>query len=174
MRTMDQEKDSIICDLDGTIALDIHRAHHLHPTHAPDCLAVEVSVHESCPSCGRKKRDWATYFSLCGSDEPNWAVIDVLRLLWEDGYRIHILSGRTASVQDVTEKWLREHAVPHHTLRMRDTDDRTDDHILKPRWAAELGLSPQVVRVVFEDRQRVVDAWRHLGYDVFQVAPGKF
>lgn len=187
MQAVDREKDTVICDLDGTIALDIHRAHHLHPPHKEGCAqriyltgngTTETDglegprVHTPC-NCGWK-RDWATYFSLCGSDEPNWPVIGILRLLWKDGYNIRILTGRSLSVRDVTEEWLLKHAVPYHTLIMRAVDSRIDDHILKPKWAEEKGYFPSNTLVVFEDRQRVVDAWRAKGYSVFQVAPGNF
>lgn len=117
MPSVDREKDTVICDLDGTIALDTHRNHFLHLPHEKGCSIQDNHGRGFC-DCGWK-RDWTSYFSACGSDEPNWVVIDMLRLLWEDGYNIRILSGRSASVQATTEKWLREHAVPHHSLRLR-------------------------------------------------------
>lgn len=182
MPAVDREKDTIICDLDGTIALDVHRNHYLHPPHKEKCdVNWEEAKKRQRPgydllrvcSCGWK-RDWTTYFSLCGSDDPNWPVIDTLRLYWEDGYNIRILSGRSASVQDVTEKWLRQHGVPYHTIRLRDRDCRIDDHILKIKWAEEMGYFPSNVLTVFEDRSRVVEAWRNAGYSCFQVAQGLF
>lgn len=174
MRRVDSEKDTVICDLDGTIALDIHRSWHLHPPHAKDCPTPGVTSQVACPSCGRKKRDWESYFRECGGDEPNWAVIHMLRLLWEDGYNIRLLTGRNSNVSVLTEEWLRSYSVPYHTIKMRADGDFTDDHILKPKWAEEAGYFPSNTLVVFEDRQRVVDAWRVRGYDVFQVAPGNF
>lgn len=171
---MDQEKDTVICDLDGTIALDHGRAYHLHPPHKEGCETPGLTSQVTCGSCGRPKRDWDAYFSACGGDEPNWVVIDMLRLLWEEGYNIRILTGRNSAFQALTEEWLRKYAVPYHTLRMRPENDRTDDHILKPQWAEEAGYFPSNTLVIFEDRQRVVDAWRAKGYSVFQVAPGNF
>lgn len=162
MPTVDREKDTIICDLDGTIALDHERARkHLHQEGCtgPGCLC---------------KRDWNSYFAAAKGDTPNWTVIDTLRLYWEDGYNIRILTGRSESIRDITEEWLSEHAVPHHSLVMRPAEERLDDHILKPRMAIERGWTADQVKVVFEDRQRVVDAWRALGFTVFQVAPGNF
>lgn len=187
MSQVDREKNTIICDLDGTIALDHHRAHHLHPPHKEGCAQriyitgdgrtetdglLGPRVHTPC-NCGWK-RDWDTYFSLCGGDEPNWPVIDVLRFFWEDGYNIRILTGRKDTVRSITEKWLAEHAVPHHTLVMRPEGEHTDDHIWKPRKATQLGWIPSEVYIVFEDRQRVVNSWRELGYTCFQVASGNF
>lgn len=174
MQTVDREKDTVICDLDGTIALDVGRAYHLHPPHREGCSTPELTAQVRCDSCGRPPRNWEAYYSECGGDQPNWPVIDVLRLLWEDGYNIRILTGRRASTQAITEKWLREHAVPYHTLRMRPEGERLDDHILKLRWADEMGYFPSNVHIIFEDRQRVVDAWRSAGYTCFQVAPGNF
>lgn len=159
---MEREKDTIICDLDGTIALDHGRAKkYLHQ--------------EGCTGPGCKcKRDWDGYFGACADDEPNWAVIDLLRLFFEDGYNIRLLSGRSASIQGATEAWLRQHAVPYHTLILRPIDDRTDDHILKIVLAFTQGWHPENVLFILEDRQRVVNSWRDAGYTCFQVAPGNF
>lgn len=155
------EKKNIICDLDGTIALDHHRNHFLHQ--------------EGCtgPGCGCK-RDWDGYYAACEGDFPNWPVIDLLRLFWEDGYKIHIISGRVERTLEVTSKWLRNHAVPHTSLHLRPEGVFTQDNLLKIVRAKSLGLEPDNVIFCLEDRQRVVDAWREYGYTCFQVAPGTF
>lgn len=145
----------VICDLDGTIALDNGRAkEHLHN---PD-----------------KKRDWEAYFKDCPRDAPNWPVTDLLRSLQEQRVVVWILSGRSNIVRYETERWLREHQVPYTGMVMREKDDRTDDHILKIRWARELGFEPNNVWFILEDRKRVVDAWREAGYTCFEVAKGDF
>jgi hypothetical protein len=167
MSEVDREKDTIICDLDGTIALDHGRA--AKYLHQEGC-AGRTKERPNC-TC---RRDWDSYFFACGTDEPNWPVINMMRLLWEDGYNIRILSGRANRVREITEKWLAEHAVPHHTLILRPENNREDDHKMKPELAFRQGWTPDCVLFVFEDRQRVVDAWRQLGYTVFQVAPGNF
>lgn len=175
MSAVDREKDTIICDLDGTIALDHKRAHFLHPPHKDTCDSIRYGVEWNHPKCNCGwKRDWDSYFFACGTDEPNWPVIDTLRLYWEEGLNIRILSGRANRVREITEKWLREHAVPHHTLILRPENNREDDHKMKPELAFRQGWTPDRVLFVFEDRQRVVDEWRRLGYTVFQVASGNF
>lgn len=177
MPSMVGEKDTIICDLDGTIALDEARAvQYLRKPHAEHCACNPKNTMEGYDplcTCGWK-RDWDGYFAACESDEPNWPVIHTIRLFWDEGYNIRLLTGRNESVRDITERWLRTHAVPHHTLLMRPQEERMDDHILKPAIAIKSGWLPQNVLFVLEDRQRVVDSWRKLGYTVFQVAPGNF
>jgi hypothetical protein len=156
--------------------LDEARAiQYLRKPHAETCTSLTNTRNpypEPC-DCGWK-RDWEGYFASCLGDEPNESVIEVLRLFFEDGYNIRLLTGRSESVRALTEQWLYRHAVPHHTLIMRPEGERTDDHIMKPAIAFEQYWRPDNVLFVMEDRQRVVDAWRKLGYTVFQVAPGNF
>lgn len=142
-------KPAIICDLDGTIALDHQRAKHLHPV-----------------------RDWDTYYDLCHTDTPNHAVIEVLRAFQHD-YEIFILSGRIHRTLEKTTTWLYEHGVPYNFLQLRGTDDRTQDTELKLIWAKEFNLFGRCL-FVLEDRARMVKAWRDAGYVVFQVAEGNF
>lgn len=146
-------KDAIICDLDGTLADDSHRAVHLHP--------AEV-------------RDWDLYYSLCHLDKPNHAVIAILQR-FVHSHDIFILTGRIQRTQATTVDWLERHDVPYHYLQMRGDHDRTEDTDLKIDWAVKLfDLKPERVLFVLEDRRRVVDAWRKSGYRCFQVADHNF
>jgi hypothetical protein len=158
-----------IFDLDGTLADDRARAFHLHPKHRAGCLPA-YGTDGTCV-CG-VKRDWDSYFAEAGNDLPKSSVIQVCNDLarW---HRIFILSGRSETTRDVTRKWLRDHNVTYDKLKLRGKDDRTQDDKLKLQWVEEMKISQDVIGV-FEDRQRVVDAWRAAGYTCFQVAPGNF
>lgn len=153
MLGMGTTKDTVIVDLDGTLACDKHRNHLI-----------------SGPPGTRK---WDEYFSLCGGDAPRPAIIRLVRSLHDSYFRIAIFTGRCASTESVTRRWLAEHSVPYDFLRMRDLQDRTDDHILKPSWADHVGGKDRIL-LVLEDRKRVVSAWRNLGYDCLQVNDGDF
>jgi len=160
----------IIFDLDGTLANDDHRARYLHPPHTdPRCSKV-YDGDGICP-CGAK-RDWSNYFARAGDDTPKPQVIQICKDLarW---HQIYILSGRSESTADVTRKWLRQQEVQYDRLRLRGVDDRTQDDVLKIQWVEDMGIRDRVI-CIFEDRQRVVDAWRAAGYTCFQVAPGNF
>ena len=142
----------IICDLDGTLALDQGRA-------------------QECLHSG--KRDWDAYYDRCHEDLPNLKVIELLENFSEIA-SIWILSGRVQRTRSVTLEWLETHRVPFHQLIMRADGDRTDDYELKLRWAQEFGMTPASVWFILEDRTRVVEAWRAAGYTCLQVAAGEF
>jgi alkanesulfonate monooxygenase SsuD/methylene tetrahydromethanopterin reductase-like flavin-dependent oxidoreductase (luciferase family) len=144
-------KDVIICDLDGTLALDEHRA--------------EKYLRQ-------EPKDWDSYFAACGEDEPNHPIIALLSSM-EAGYTVWILSGRSEAVREQTEEWLDKYGIYYDHLVMRPVDDRTQDTELKIKWANERKLKERTLFVI-EDRQRVVDSWRAAGYTCLQVAPGNF
>ena len=48
------------------------------------------------------------------------------------------------------------------------------DEKLKPKLLTDAGFKVEDVLVVFEDRQKIVDAWRAMGVTVFQTAKGDF
>ena len=142
------EKDIVICDLDGTLALDHHRNHHLQKT----------------------PRDWNTYFSLCEKDEPNHVIIQLIQIL-AFHKTVYIFTGRRNDYRAETVRWLADHRVPYHYLQMRPVDNRTDDFLLKMQWVKEFEIHSRIWLTI-EDRKRVVDAWRANGYPCLQVSPG--
>lgn len=162
---------NIICDLDGTIALDHGRAHLLHKNDCPKMM--DAGNHSLVCICTTEDRNWKRYFDHCDTDVPCHAVIEILASLQHDHY-IYILSSRLHSTLDKTVKWLGDHSVPYNYLQLRALPDRTDDHILKMTWADNFGLTPENTLFVLEDRTRMVDAWRAKGFRCFQVAPGNF
>lgn len=159
----------VIFDLDGTLADDRQRNHYLHPRHYGPCT-IHYGPDGIC-DCGAK-RDWTSYFAEASNDIPKRNVIQVCKDLarW---HKLYIYSGRSESTADVTRRWLRNNDIHYDKLRLRGIDDRTDDHILKLKWVEEDKISQDII-CIFEDRQRVVDAWRAAGYTCFQVAPGNF
>jgi hypothetical protein len=146
-------RDIVICDLDGTLALDDHRVHHIRRDDGV--------------------RDWDAYFAACGGDAPNYPIVQLLRILHHARKKTYILSGRSGAVREATEKWLFDAGVVYEHLEMRRPDSRTDDHLLKLQWVEALGIKERVW-LVLEDRDRVVASWRNAGYTCLQVRPGEF
>lgn len=144
---------TVIFDLDGTLALIDHRRH-----------LVE----------GENKQ-WDAFYEACDQDLPNAAVITMNNELFMsqfNDYRIVIFSGRSVSVHEKTLRWLTQHQVYFHLLKMRPEKDYQPDEELKRKWLAEIGK--ENVLCVFDDRKKVVDMWRAEGVPCFQVAEANF
>ena len=169
-------KNIILCDLDGTLANVGHRLHYLKN---PDGTLKP-----------QKERDWGSFHKACVDDKPYEDVIAVLKALIR-GWGAHgchmcgaidrdvyILSGRNDSVRTETVEWLQKHVAYDYEhwsdhldelLVMRKADDRRPDTEVKLEMVRELGLTPDDVLCVLDDRQRVVDMWRDNGFRCLQV-----
>lgn len=162
-------KTTLICDLDGTLALDDHRRPLI------------------------QSQGWKAYFDACVDDTLNEATATFVKLwafhcLHIDNGKIVILTGRCESQRAVTEEWLQKHGIPHDHLLMRPQDsydplavceDTTDgkwtrDEDVKLAMIQELGLRPENVICCLDDRDRMVIFWREMGFDCWQVRPGAF
>lgn len=115
-----------------------------------------------------------------GEDQPNVAVIELLRLVYADHdnvgtpYGVLLTSGRKEQCRAQTEAWLRENEIYYDHLFMRGDDDNRPDDVFKAE-VYEREIAPKWdVRFVVDDRQKVVDMWRSKGLTVFQCAPGNF
>ena len=150
-------KNTVIFDLDGTIAL--------------------VDKRREASKLPDGKMNWDEWFnpSNIKLDEPNEPVIKMAQLFAEDGFNIVILSGRSDKTERTTRSWLSRNRVPFHKLVMRPhkTMNFVPDEILK-KDMLDKHIDIDDVFLVVDDRQKVVDMWRDLGLNTFQVAPGNF
>lgn len=142
-----------IFDLDGTLADIRHRLHHING---------EV-------------KDWNAFFAACVNDEPIEEVIELLQSLQVTGGLIWIVTGRSDQVLEATRWWLRQWDIHPHKLMMRKAGDKRPDHVIKQEFLENVSQDERrCIRMVFEDRDRVVQMWRDNGLRCLQVAPGEF
>ena len=166
-------KNTVIFDLDGTLALIDSRR--------------ELSIKDN------GKLDWDTFFNpkMITLDDPNLPVIKMAQMFHNDGFRVVIFSGRNDRSFHATVSWLKTHDVPHDLLVMRPDKFKDKswpiangnpathdlrfmpDDILKKKML-DTFVDINDVFLIVDDRDRVVDMWRSLGLDVFQVAEGDF
>lgn len=112
-------------------------------------------------------------------DRPNVAVIGAIRAECNSN-TILFCSGRDAEFRDVTVEWLKYHIFNGplegmgFRLFMRPKGDKRNDAIVKLELFDEHIRDTYNVVRVYDDRDRVVDAWRSIGLTVLQVAPGAF
>jgi predicted kinase len=142
--------DAVLCDLDGTMAIHGDRD----------------------PYDG----------SRAGEDRVNEPVVWLLRMILHLKLaKLIAVSARDDCNMGVTDTWIREKAVPgitldesNYMLLMRKTGDKRDDSIAKKEIYQTHIEGKYNVRVVFDDRARVVKLWRSLGLPCFAVAAGDF
>ena len=148
-------KATVIFDLDGTLAL--------------------VDKRREIAKKPNGKIDFDIFYDpqYIELDEPNSSVIELAKMYKRDGYEIVIVSGRSDRTKEATERWLEKYGILYDRMIMRKRKNFTPDNELKERWL-EKYLDRDDIRVVVDDRQRVVDMWRRNGLNVFQVANGNF
>jgi hypothetical protein len=66
-----------------------------------------------------------------------------------------------------------DNGIPYDKLLMRQAEDTRKDSIIKLELFNEVKLDYYVVGV-FDDRNQVVELWRDLGLQCYQVADGDF
>lgn len=142
-------------DIDGTLADGEHRLHHIqkHP------------------------KDWDSYFAACEKDSPIMHMRAVVLAL-ERHASIVFVSGRRESTREVTHRWLKQHGFysgrTPFMLYMRPDHDHRDDDILKIELLDKIKADRFEPIMAFDDRTRVVKAWRAAGIPCAQVAEGDF
>lgn len=109
-----------------------------------------------------------------GNDNPRHQVVDTLQALYGCGYRIIVMSGRDAVCQRETIDWLDRNEIPFDEIFMRPEGDMRKDNIVKQELFDKHVRFNYDVVAVFDDRQQVVDMWRAMGVDCFQVQEGNF
>jgi predicted kinase len=139
---------AVVCDIDGTLALHNGRGPY--------------------------------EFDKCETDLPNLSVRDVLWAYYDRGTKVVLLSGRPEAdeqgndIRERTLRWLRRHDISFDELHMRPAGDRRGDDIVKAELFDEHVRHRFNVRVVLDDRDRVVAVWRRMGLPCWQVNYGDF
>lgn len=136
---------AIMVDIDGTVALH----------------------------CGRDPYDTSRYHE----DAPNTSVVEAVRMAAAAGLWVLFCSGRSKEFEIPTMRWLGQHVITDDMvwdLYMRSADDLRNDAIVKLELFDQHIRDRFDVRWVYDDRDRVVKAWRSIGLTVMQVAEGAF
>lgn len=140
-----------IFDIDGTLADCSHRLHHIQKT----------------------PKDWDGFFGDCHLDAPHPHIIGLAKDLHARSIVVFV-SGRSDQCREQTENWLLNHGLPSGPLYMRKAGDHRDDDTIKIEILAELRVDGFDPIMAFDDRNRVVKAWRSAGIPCAQVAEGDF
>lgn len=108
------------------------------------------------------------------NDSLDDAVSVITAMMYNHGYKVIILTGRSAEHRDVTVEWLEANGVDYDELYTRADGDTREDSIVKEELF-RTHVEPRFnVKFVLDDRNRVVDMWRRIGLKCLQVEPGLF
>jgi phosphoglycolate phosphatase-like HAD superfamily hydrolase len=140
-----------IFDIDGTLADCSHRIHHI--LKAP--------------------KDWDAYFAELEDDTLISHIAEVCKCVAEV-YDVVYVTGRPEEYREPTRRWMRRHHLPQGPLYMRGEGDRRNDDIVKVEILGRLRDDGYLPVMAFEDRARVVKAWRAAGVPCAQVDEGEF
>jgi FMN phosphatase YigB (HAD superfamily) len=146
-------KKAVIFDIDGTLANIDHRLHFIQ----------------------KEPKDWDGFHSLCIADEPVEHICELARWYRFNQYQIILCTCRPIKNHNVTCKWLREHEIPFDDLYMRPDNDFRSDTFIKEEMIKYMHNNGDIdVKCIYEDRDRVVQMYRRLGYTCLQVKRGDY
>ena len=147
------EKQTIIFDVDGTIADVEHRRHHVI----------------------QRPADWKSFKSETRFDTPVEWVCDIAKRHIARGDDVAFFSARNESQRGVTETQISEWiGNGHKGLFLRPDGDFRPDEEFKSDLADKFEEFGGKIDIVFDDRNKVVDMWRARGTTCVQVAEGDF
>ena len=118
----------------------------------------------------RSPYDWGKV----GEDKVDYHIRELVNNMFELGYLIILVSGRSGECREKTENWLVSNNVSYDKLYMRTKGDYRKDTIIKKEIYENMIGSNYDVRFVLDDRDCVVDTWREMGLKCLQVERGDF
>ena len=106
---------------------------------------------------------------------------DTLRLGVYNSYRMHknagdtiiICTGRDEICEEDTKAWLADHGIEFDEFHIRKRKDNRPDWQVKEEFWESISYRYNI-KLMYDDRDQVVEHARKLGFEVFQVQPGRF
>jgi predicted kinase len=154
--------DTIIFDIDGTLADVEHRRHFLSGA----------------------KPAWGAFFDEMVNDPPLRDVCLLAELLGDHplvnqgAIKLFLFSGRPETHRKETEDWLLKHARSYfqkaEALLMRGEGDYRADTIVKKEMLRNIQAQGYEVRLVVDDRPSVVEMWKAEGLTVLAHDSGEW
>jgi len=154
----------VICDIDGTL-MNVEKRVEYAKKHKKDTDRV---------------MDWDIFLNpmvMLEFDTPNKDVVGVIKSLYHsdlENYNLIITSARNERHRDVTMKQLELARVDYDAMYLRDDGDMRPDDIVKEELLGKIRADGYNPTIAFDDRNQVVNKWRELGINCYQVRSGDF
>lgn len=126
-----------------------------------------------------REKQWDEFHSLLMQDTVHADVRDVLRRIQSTGINLLMLTGRPEEHYQVTTMWLSSVAeIDPEAIIMRPKNDFRSDPELKPALLYDFfgskDLALAKINMILDDRDKVVEGWRNLGFRCWQTQPGGY
>lgn len=146
-----EKSTAIMVDLDNTLCDTTHRNHFV------------------------QNKNWKDFFKHCDKDALYPEIKRMIDLEFSNGTSVVLCSGRPEDVcREKTEKWLIQNEIHYTTLKMRPAGNYKSDDITKA-MLYRYEIKPYYDTIyVLDDRDQVVQKWREMGLNCWQVRPGDF
>ena len=135
-----------------------------------ECIIVDIDGTLAHIADGRNPYD----ASRAMNDSLDDAVSVITAMFYNHGYKVIILTGRSAEHRNVTVEWLEANGVDYDEIYTRAEGDMRKDSIIKEELFRTYVEPRFNVKFVLDDRNSVVQKWRSLGLKCLQVAEGNF
>lgn len=135
----------------------------------PEAVVVDIDGTVALME-GRKPYDWS---KVC-TDKVNPLVSNMVSEWASEDYHIIFVSGRDGSCYDATKAWLDNAGFDYDALYMRQAGNNEPDAIIKERIFWDNVADDYDVVLCIDDRNQMVDQWRAMGLECWQVAEGDF
>ena len=121
-----------------------------------DGTLADITARKELATKPNGKLDWDVFFdsSNIKLDVPNEPVVKMAQMFAENDFNVLIFSGRNGNIATQEMRFMPDEILKKHML--------------------DLFVDINDVFLVVDDRNKVVDMWRDLGLNTFQVAPGDF
>lgn len=119
---------------------------------------------------GRHPFDWSRVIE----DTPRASVVELFKMYEAAGYDCVTVSGRDGCCREESLRSLEMAGmIPAAHFQRAEGDSRPDDIVKEEIFWREIAPKWHVLRAI-DDRTKVVDMWRLIGVECWQVAPGNF
>ncbi|QBQ78781.1 putative polynucleotide kinase [Escherichia phage vB_EcoM_KAW3E185] len=115
------------------------------------------------------------------TDAPNPMVVEYVKMLHQAGYTIITVSGRESGTKEdsmcyyeATKKWMDSFSIPWEMHIQRNQGDTRKDDVVKEELFWNCIAPYYDVKLAVDDRNQVVEMWRRIGLDCWQVNHGDF
>lgn len=157
---------------DSFVFQPVKRKHKIHDysnkSGLPEIVVFDIDATLAHSNGKRNPYDWENVLV----DDEDDVVVSIYRMHMAHHDRIWLLTGRDGVAKEQTEEWFRRRSLVYERLLMKGVNDKRRDTVVKRELYEREIAGKYFVRLIYEDRPRIVEMWRKMGLKVFHVEPG--